>query len=223
MIFDQHLELKGKHAFLSPSKHSWLNYDDDDKLIDVYKNSMATDIGTILHGYAADRISHKAKMNKYEKQDVRLELLRNKIPDQLINVDLYYDNLMLYVNDAIGFGLTPEVILYYSDYAFGTADAIKYDEKKKFLRIHDYKSGYSKVYMEQLEAYAALFVLQYGKRLGFTINDISIELRIYQSPEVLVLSSDDEGTDLKHDIYDIMNLIVHDSFILDDFGGAKRK
>jgi hypothetical protein len=184
---------------------------------------MATEIGTILHSYAADRITFKAKMNKNEKQGVRLELLRNKIPDSLINVDLYYDNLMLYVNDAIGFGLTPEVILYYSDYVFGTTDAIKYDEKKKFLRIHDYKSGYSKVHMEQLEIYAALFILQYGKKLGFTVNDISMELRIYQTPEVIVLSSDDNAVDLKRDIYDIMNKIVHNSLVLEDFGGNKRK
>jgi hypothetical protein len=222
MIFEQRLELKGKHAPLSPSKCSWLNYTDE-KLIDVYKNSMATEIGTILHSYAADRITFKAKMNKNEKQGVRLELLRNKIPDSLINVDLYYDNLMLYVNDAIGFGLTPEVILYYSDYVFGTTDAIKYDEKKKFLRIHDYKSGYSKVHMEQLEIYAALFILQYGKKLGFTVNDISMELRIYQTPEVIVLSSDDNAVDLKRDIYDIMNKIVHNSLVLEDFGGNKRK
>lgn len=222
MIFEQRSDLKGKHAFLSPSKSSWMNYDDD-KLIATYKNSMATDIGTILHGYAADRIIHRAKMNKYEKQDVRLELLRHKIPDQLINVELYYDNLVAYVNDAIGFGLTPEVILYYSDYAFGTTDSIRFDEKNKFLRIHDYKSGYSKVHMEQLEAYAALFVLQYGKKMGFTINDISMELRIYQSPEVVVLNSDDTSIDLRKIIFEIMNLYIHNSIVLEDFGGVKRR
>ncbi len=35
-----------------------------------------------------------------------------------------------YVNDAIGYGLDPEVVLYHSENAFGTADAIGFDEKK---------------------------------------------------------------------------------------------
>lgn len=220
MIFEERLELKGKHAFLSPSKYNWINYDDD-KLISAYKNSKATEIGTALHEYAAKRIKWKAKMNKYEKQDVRLALLEAGIPDCVIDVNLYYDNLMAYINDAIGFGMQPEVLLYYSNYIFGTTDCIKYDEKKKLLRIHDYKSGYTKVHIEQLEIYAALFLLQYGKRLGITIADISIELRIYQSSEVLILSSDDKEMNLKKIIFDIMNLIIHDNLVLEDFGGSK--
>ena len=48
MIFNQHSDLEGRHAFLSPSKYSWLNYDQD-KLEEAYKRQYATQIGTLLH------------------------------------------------------------------------------------------------------------------------------------------------------------------------------
>jgi hypothetical protein len=88
--------------------------------------------------------------------------------------------LNMYVNDAIGFMMQPEVVLYYSDNCFGTADAISF--RRNFLRIHDLKTGVTKVHMEQLEIYAALFCLEYKKKP----KDIKMELRIYQNNEILV-------------------------------------
>ena len=88
------------------------------------------------------------------------------------------DYFAKYVNDAIGYGMTPEVVLYYSDVCFGTADAIKFDEKKGFLRIHDLKSGATPTHFEQLMVYVAYFCLEYNVRPG----DIETELRIYQEP-----------------------------------------
>ena len=82
--------------------------------------------------------------------------------------------LNMYVNDAIGFKMTPEQILYYSDNCFGTADAILF--RNNFLRIHDLKTGKIPAHMEQLEIYAALFCLEYKVKPA----DIEMELRIYQ-------------------------------------------
>ncbi len=75
--------------------------------------------------------------------------------------------------------MTPEQILYYSDNCFGTADAISF--RNNLLRIHDYKSGKIPAHMEQLEIYAALFCLEYG----FKPSEIDMELRLYQSDEIL--------------------------------------
>ena len=90
-----------------------------------------------------------------------------------------------------------EVVLYYSDYFFGTADAISF--RDNFLRIHDLKTGVTKVHIEQLEIYAALFCLEYRVKP----NEIQIELRIYQNDGVLVHNPEPE------DIYEIMDKIVH--------------
>ena len=102
-----------------------------------------------------------------------------------------------YVNDAIGFKMSTEVVLFYSERFFGTADAISF--KNGFLRIHDLKTGKRPVHMEQLEIYAALFCLEYNIRPG----DIEMELRIYQNDEVIVHNPTAE------DIAPIMDKIKH--------------
>jgi hypothetical protein len=80
--------------------------------------------------------------------------------------------------------MQPEQILYYSENAFGTADAIAF--RKNFLRIHDLKTGVSPVYMRQLEIYAALFCLEYDLQP----TDIGMELRIYQLEETMIHEPD---------------------------------
>ena len=86
----------------------------------------------------------------------------------------------MFVNDAIGYGMNSEQVLYYSDNCFGTADAICFDGHK--LRIHDLKTGDTPASIHQLEIYAALFCLEYKVRPG----DILTELRIYQSDSIVV-------------------------------------
>ena len=95
-----------------------------------------------------------------------------------------------------------EVVLYYSPYFFGTADAISF--RKNFLRIHDLKTGDSG-HMEQLEVYAALFCLEYKIKPG----DINIELRLYKNDEVIYLNPTAE------DILPIMDRIVSLNKILE--------
>lgn len=181
MIFNAHSELKGKHAFLSPSQYSWLNYDDD-KLRERYYAQYAQSIGTLLHEFAAMHIQHGIKLNKSSKSEALLYLLSHGIPSNAVDIDFMFPNLMAYTNDAIGFRMIPEQILRYSDVCYGTADAISFREKDNFLRIHDYKSGLMPAKIDQLLIYEALFCLEYR----FKPTDIHSELRIYQNDTVFV-------------------------------------
>lgn len=147
--------LVGKHAFLSASQYHWIRYSDE-KLIDRYINWKDAERGTQLHNLAHDLIRLKVRMGKSRK------------------------TLNMYVNDAIGFRMTPEQPLVYSEHAFGTADAISFN--KDFLRIHDLKTGVGKSSMDQLLVYTALFCLEYRVKPG----SIKTELRIYQNDEVLI-------------------------------------
>ena len=119
------------------------------------------------------------KLKKNDELVVLSHLLNDGIPRNAIDMDRLYENLRRYINDAIGFKLTPEQVLYYSPYCFGTADAISF--RNNFLRIHDLKTGTTPAKMEQLMVYAALFCLEYKQKPG----NIGIELRIYQSDEIV--------------------------------------
>jgi hypothetical protein len=163
--FNRHSNLEGQHAFLGASKYHWIFYDEE-KIAESFKRSLAAQKGTELHEFAAQCIR-----------------LRQKLPNSK-------KTLNKYVNDAIGYRMTPEQILYYSPNCFGTADAIAFNDAKGFLRIHDLKTGETPAHMEQLEIYAALFCLEYN----VDPNDIDIELRLYQSDEVSVLNP--EKTDI---------------------------
>ena len=139
MNFNQHLNLKGKHAFLSPSKYHWINYDEN-KVRDAYRGYLAVERGTRLHALAAELIALRQNLPRSSK------------------------TLNMFVNDAIAYNMTPEQPLYYSDNCFGTADVISFYRNK--LRIHDYKSGKEPAHMEQLYVYAALFCLEYNVKPG---------------------------------------------------------
>lgn len=154
MNFKKHSEIEGMHAFLGASKYSWLNYDEE-KLIDTYKNYLATLRGTQLHEFASMCISLCQKLPRSQK------------------------TLNMYVNDSIGFKMTPEQPLYFSPNCFGTADAISF--RDGVLRINDLKTGKTPAKMEQLEIYAALFCLEYKVKPA----EIDIELRLYQNDEIL--------------------------------------
>lgn len=162
MRFNRHSNLLGGHAFLSPSKYAWINYDDE-KLDRIFTASMAARKGDELHDLAKGLITHGVK-------------LRGK------------DTLALYVNDAIGFRMTPEQILYYSDNFYGTADAISFRKDK--LRIHDLKTGVIPASVHQLECYAALFFLEYGVGVKLSPFDVDMELRIYQNDEIQIFQGD---------------------------------
>ena len=171
MKFNNHRNLEGKHAIFSASQPAWLRYDDE-KLITVFNNLKAKEQGTKLHAWAKDTIDLGIKQPKGKK------------------------TLYQYVNDAIGFGMSAEVVLYYSDRFYGTADAICF--RNNMLRIHDLKTGRGPVHLEQLMVYAALFCLEYKIKP----ESIDIELRIYQNDDILIHNP---GSD---EIREIMDLIV---------------
>lgn len=199
MNFNKHLELRGKHAPLGASRYHWIN-DTDDQIVKRICAQYASEVGTLIHDYACERVSFRLKMNRNEKKDVILELLRHGIPRVVIDeldMNTIYDNLVNYVNDCIGYRMSPEVKLVYSEICFGTCDAIAFYEKEKFLRIHDLKTGTMPGHMEQLLIYAALFCLEYRVKPI----DIQCELRIYQNGEIVTL----EPT--ANDILDIIGII----------------
>ena len=179
MNFNAHSELRGRHAMLAPSQPYWLEYNEE-QLYQKFRSTYAQDIGTSLHELAETLIKGNVKLKKTDKNVLLAHLLHDGIPRAAIDVERLYLNFMTYVNDAIGFRLTPEQPLYYSDECFGTADTISF--RNNFLRIHDYKSGTTPAKMEQLLTYAALFCLEYKVRPG----DLQgCELRIYQNNEIL--------------------------------------
>lgn len=207
MIFNKHSELEGKHAVLGASKHSWLN-DNDDQLIARYINSYSQPIGTLVHSYAKDRIAYRLPMddNLSEKNALLLYLLQNGIPFRVIDIDRLFYNLLPYVNDAIGFKMTPELVVCYSEFIFGTADTLSYG--RNVLRIHDLKTGTNPASMDQLMIYAALFYLEYKKQVNFQKS--RTELRIYQNNEVLCHSP------TQKDISAIIETVIHDNEVIEN-------
>jgi hypothetical protein len=153
--------LAGTHAFLSASNYHWINYSDD-KLDHAVATAMAARRGTRLHELARDCIE-----------------LGVKLPDTPTTMNLY-------VNDAIGFRMTAEQMLFYSPNCYGTPDTISFRRDK--LRIHDLKTGIAKTSENQLYVYAALFCLEYGVKP----HQIETELRIYQNDEIRTYEGEPE-------------------------------
>lgn len=171
MNFNSHSALVGHHAFLSPSNYHWINYTDQ-KLDARYISAKAAARGIALHHLAHDAIRLGVKLSNADK------------------------TLAAYVKDGIGYKMTVEQPLYYSDNCYGTPDTISF--RNSFLRIHDLKTGMVRTSEHQLEIYAALFCLEYG----VSPFDIDIELRIYQDENVRVFLPE---PDL---ILHIMDLII---------------
>lgn len=164
MLFNAHTDLSDKHAFLSPSKYHWIGYNDQ-KLDAAYISALAARRGTELHDLAHQLIRLGVKLPANGK------------------------TLSMYVNDALGYRMSPEVTLYYSENCFGKADAIGFRRNK--LRVHDLKTGITPVSVKQLLIYAALFCLEYQ----YKPMEIEMELRIYQNDKIQVWDADpDEVT-----------------------------
>lgn len=159
MIFKPHSEWKDRHATLSASKSAWLNYDDE-KIFEFVDNLDAARIGTKKHLAAKLLIE-----------------LGQKLEDT-------HQTFNMYVNDCIGFRMKPEQVLFYSPFAFGTADAIAFRDNTLYL--FDLKNGKNKVSARQLLVYAAFFCLEYKKNP----NKIEFDLRIYQNDEIFPIDVD---------------------------------
>lgn len=181
MKFNNHYNLSGLHAPFTASQSSWIRYDDD-KAREVYERKKSAERGTRLHAWAKETIDLGIKQPRSKK------------------------TIYEYVNDAIGYKMSTEVVLFYSDRFFGTADAICFREDRKtgryILRIHDLKTGVvgePDKHFEQLKVYAALFCLEYK----FKPHEIDISLGVYKKDEVAFCEPDPE------EILYIMNRIIH--------------
>lgn len=203
MNFKQPYELKGKHAFFAPSKHTWLRWDKD-KIRTAFRNAKAAEMGTILHAHAESCINLGTK------------LLAKK------------ETLGMYVNDCIDYKMDTEVPLYYDDLCFGHADALAFRRKK--LRIFDLKTGLvTPGSMEQLLIYAALFCfnvpIKNGDRWEFTgeridPRTISFDLRIYQFDQAICYEpSGDEIAEIMEIIEDDVAFILSDDFDEEEING----
>lgn len=195
MNWNRHSNLEGSHAFLSASKYSWLNKTDKE-IVEAYENSFAQSIGTLLHAYAADSIRFREKLRRTDAKSVKFDLMRRGVPEFAIDIQSVFPNLMNYVNDAVGYQMDPEILLYYSDLCFGTADCIQVSGDT--LRIHDLKTGTTVAKMDQLLIYAGLFYLEYS----YKPERFRTELRIYQNGDVIV--HEPEVDELR----EVMNAIV---------------
>lgn len=206
MNWNDHSRLEGKHSILSPSSYQWIRYSADESreaLFNRYRSEYSQMIGTVLHEYACKRIKYRMRLKKHDKDGVLFYLIDHGIPINVIDEDYIFENLLYYVNDAIGYRMDPEVVLYYSDNCFGTTDAISFS--KNLLRIHDLKTGRMPAHIEQLQIYAALFCLEYGKKPG----DIEIELRMYQPDNLVTMKPELD------DIVPIMDAIIsHDKYLM---------
>ena len=213
MIFKEHSNLKGSHAVFGASKSSWLRYSPEkmrDAIIAQYRVALGTDI----HEFASSQIklNHKVTNIKHLKNSIedfifykykydddisdygsKLLIHLKELPEEV------YETVKLYINDSIGYRMTTEQPLYYSDLFYGTADSISF--RNNFLRIHDLKTGANPAHIEQLEIYTALFCLEYEVKLG----EIETELRIYQNGEVLYHNPQAD------EILPIMDKIVSDN------------
>jgi len=178
MIWKNYSHLKNTHAFLSPSRYHWLNYSED-RLVQTYQNHKKISLGTKYHALAAELIA-----------------LAVRLPNTAASLNSF-------VNDAIGFKMNPEVLLYYSPNCYGTTDAISFFDGR--LRIHDLKTGVSTPSMNQLLIYAGLFVLDYGVS---TRELKETELRIYQNSEVT------EFFPSSKEVFDVVATIIQSDKII---------
>lgn len=160
MRFNSHSAIEGRHAILSPSSYHWINYNDQ-KLEARYHAVRAAARGTAIH-----ELAHSA---------IKLGIPLGGRTEKTIAA---------YVKDGIGYKMTTEQPLYYSDNCFGHADTIAF--RLNTLRIHDLKTGLRQCSEKQLEVYAALFCLEYE----ISPWAIKIILRIYQNGEIQEFTPD---------------------------------
>jgi hypothetical protein len=197
-----------------------LKYDVDtfkEKLVNKYKAS----IGTEIHAWAAiqielgNKVTSKRELmkslrtyiySKYYTDKYGLSKFGRSLLNHLKQVPA--DTISSYVNDAIGFKMDPETVVYYSENFFGTADATRFSNDS--IMIFDLKTGTSPVHIEQLMIYDALHCLEHG------VNPMKVshELRIYQGNDILL------ATPVGEDIKPIMDTIEYFDKIMTKFEGG---
>ena len=236
--FPDHPELDGRHAPFPASSPSWLNYDDT-KVFSKCRSDSRKELGTELHAFCASyiRLGDKLTKNKYDiirnfksflkgKYDKKGDATVNsddqkKLYNRLIYLyqamdylpDSVWETVYFYISECVNFRMMPERHLFYSYNFFGTADAVSFDPESHILRISDLKTGDTPGRIEQLYIYAAYACMQ----LELKPDDITIELRIYQSGDILL-----EVADKKKVIFVMEKVKRFDDIVNSEFyfGGA---
>lgn len=121
MNFAKRSNLEGQHAFLSAGGCHWTDYSEE-KIVDAHAKYRVTQRGMALHAFATQYVRLGQRLPKSRK------------------------TLNMYIDDAIGYRMTPERILYYSPDCFGTTDAISF--RRDILRVHDLEAGRTPAHME---------------------------------------------------------------------------
>lgn len=195
MIWNKHFNLKNTHAIFGASQSAWLRYDKN-KIVESLYSKYRKDLGTEIHEFACSQIIlfHKFISVKNLKENLETYIYKKYFNTDTNEVSAFglkmikylrflpkesFESIKEYINDSIGFRMTTEQPLYFSEFFYGTADSISFHDN--FLRIHDLKTGSKNVHIEQLLIYAALFCLEYKVKP----EEIEIELRIYQNNEIL--------------------------------------
>ena len=225
MKWNDHSNLRGTHALFSPSQPAWFGYSKED-FKDHLIRKARTGLGTEFHEWAELKITRRHKITNvreaiksideyiYKKYVNRGYLPINAV--RMLNAMPYVPKVVFttmkdYVNDAIDFGLDPEVVVYYSDDFYGETDAIGFDNH--ILRIHDLMTGATPAKIEQLYGYDALYCIEYH----MDPTSIEHELRIYQNDDILIATPSGE------EIKPYMETIMEFDRIQREFeGGALR-
>lgn len=223
MIFNKHSDLNGGHAIFGASQNSWLRYDDN-RVVERVNNLYAKSLGTETHEFARSQIEMQIRSRSikslkdsfmtymyrkyYDDEKEELSPYGTKILNEVsrMSKDVFL-TVQSYINDCIGYCMTPEQKLVYDPiYFYGTADAICF--RDDILRIFDLKTGKLQAHMDQLLVYVAFFCLEYK----INPEDLKlIDLRIYQDNTI----AGDSPT--AEEIREIMNKIQHSKEILDGY------
>ena len=171
--------IQDKHALFSPSEKAWIRYDKE-KIVNKVQQAEAILRGTLLHELAASCIKLKVTLGK-----------ENGIISE-------------YVQDCIQCGCETERQVYYSEYIYGTADAIRFDVDARLLYIFDLKTGEKAVPIDQVLIYAAIWCLEHG----ISPEDINYDLRIYSNTRPIRLATEESGPQVAAQVRKAMDQIV---------------
>lgn len=219
-----------QHALFSPSQPAWLN-DSDEEFIKKLKNKYRSSLGTEIHDWCAGQIKLGHKQNSLREiyRDVETHIFSkySYVDSKTMETRLgYYGSTLLhfmkylpeetfgtiktYVNDCVAAKMDTEVRIEFSENFFGTADAIRFDDKT--LKVFDLKTGVMPAKIEQPIIYACLYLL--SNRID--PKQVPVEVRIYQNNDIL------QATPGPEDLIPIMNKIIHFDNIMNEYaGGAK--
>lgn len=216
-----YLGTSAEHALFSPSQPSWLNYDAD-QIISAYCNAHRAELGTEIHEWSSiqiklkNRVSNIKEIEKGVKTHIYDKYAKTPEYRDMLLSNIYYlpgeiyPTVKLFVNDCIGYRMQSEQKVGYSEFFWGTADAIRCVDNR--LQVFDLKTGTRPAKMTQLCVYAALYCLQEHMKPDQLSE---IETRIYQMGEVIV---DNPPSDI---IYDIMHKISDFDAVVNKFKGGK--